>query len=133
MRGKHGMCMLAVALLLILSFDAAAQTSDDPYPPDDLFLLVQSELNYLKAGDRRISIDIKESSPKDALQQIRRKAKLVIEVIGDLPETPLLTSTHREATVKEVLKWFAEKVGVLYRVDPGDKLLVFPAPRKSAP
>ena len=125
--------MLTVALLLILSFDAAAQTSDDPYPPDDLFLLVQSELNYLKAGDRRISIDIKESSPKDALQQIRRKAKLVIEVKGDLPETPLLTSTFREATVKEVLKWFAEKVGVLYRVDPGDRLLVFPAPRESAP
>ncbi len=44
MRGKQGTCMLTVALLLILSFDAAGQTSGDPYP------------------------DIKESSPRDALQ-----------------------------------------------------------------
>ena len=133
MRGKRGMYMLAVALLLILSFDVAAKTSDDPYPPDDMFLLVHSELDYLEAGYRRISMDIKASSPKDALQQIRKKAKLVVEVKGDLPETPILTSTFRDATVKEVLKWFAEKVGVLYRVDPGDKLLVLPAPRESAP
>ena len=124
MRGKHGMCTLAVSLLLILSFDAAGQTSDDPYPQDDVFLLVQSELNYLKAGDRRIDIDIKESSPEDALQQIRKKAQLVVEVKGDLPKTPTLTVTFRDATVKEVLKWFAEKVAVVYTVlDRGSWLL----------
>ncbi len=133
MRGKQGICMLAVALLLILSFDAAAQTSSDPYPSGDVFLLVQSELDYLKARDRRISIDIKESSPRDALQQIRKKAQLVVEVKGDLPKTPTLTVTFRDATGKEVLKWFAEKVGVLYSVDRGEKLLVLPAPRENAP
>ena len=133
MKGKQGTCMLAVALLLILSFDAAAQTSGDPYPPGDVFLLVQSELDYLKAGDRRISIDIKESSPRDALQQIRKKAQFVVEVKGDLPKTPTLTVTFRDATVKEVLKWFAEKVDVVYSVDRGGKLLVLPAPRENAP
>ncbi len=133
MRGKQGICMLAVALLLILSFDAAGQTSGDPYPPGDVFLLVQSELDYLKGGDRRISIDIKESSPRDALQQIRKKAQRVVEVKGDLPKTPTLTVTFRDATVKEVLKWFAEKVGVVYSVDRGEKLLVLPAPRENAP
>ncbi len=133
MRGKQGICMVAAALLLILSFDAAAQTSGDPYPPGDVFLLVQSELDYLKAGDRRISIDIKASSPRDALQQIRKKAQLVVEVKGDLPKTPTLTVTFRDATVKEVLKWFAKKVGVLYRVDPGDKLVVFPALNEPTP
>ncbi len=125
MRGKQGICVLAVALLLILSFDAVAQTSGDPYPPGDVFLLVQSELDYLKAGDRRINIDIKESSPRNALEQIRKKAQLVVEVKDDLPKTPTLTVTFRDATVKEVLKWFAEKVGVLYRVKGGDKLLVY--------
>ncbi len=133
MRGKQRICMLAVALFLILSFDATVQTSGDPYPPGDVFLLVQSELDYLKAGDRRISIDIKESSPRDALQQIRKKAQLVVEVKGDLPKTPTLTVTFRDATVKEVLKWFAEKVGVVYSVDRGGKLLVLPAPRDNAP
>ncbi len=133
MRGKQEICMLAVALLLILSFDAAGQTSGDPYPPGDVFLLVQSELDYLTAGDRRISIDIKASSPRDALQQIRKKAQLVVEVKGDLPKTPTLTVTFRDATVKEVLKWFAEKVGVVYSVDRGEKLLVLPAPRETAP
>ncbi len=127
MRGKQGICMLAVALLLILSLDAAA------YPPDDGLLLVQSELDYLKVGDRRISIDIKESSPRDALQQIRKKAQLAVEVKGDLPKTPTLTVTFRDATVKEVLKWFAEKVGVVYSVDRGEKLLVLPAPGENAP
>ncbi len=127
MRGKQGICMLAVAVLLILSLDAAA------YPQDDGLLLVQSELDYLKVGDRRISIDIKESSPRDALKQIRKKAQFVVEVKGDLPKTPTLTVTFRDATVKEVLKWFAEKVGVVYSVDRGGKLLVLPAPRENAP
>ena len=135
MRGKQGMCMLAVALLLILSLDAAAQTPGEPDPRgDDGFLLVQSELNYLTAGDRRISIDIKESSPKDALQQIRKKAQLNVEVKGDLPKTPTLTVSFRDATVKEVLKWFAEKAGVVFAVvDRGEKLLVLPAPEEGAP
>jgi len=123
--------MFGVALLVILSLDAAAQTFDDPYPPGDLFLLVQSELSYLKAGDRRISIDIKESSPGDALKQIRKKAQLVLEVKVDLPETPMPTATFHDVRVKDVLEWFAEKVGVIYKVDRGERLLVLPAP--SAP
>ncbi len=85
-------------------------------------------------GNRRISIDVKDAYPDDVLKKIGKKAQLVVEVKGDLPKTPTLTVTFRDATVKEVLKWFAEKVDVVYTVvDRGEKLLVLPAPQEGAP
>jgi hypothetical protein len=129
--GKIG--ILAISLSLILSSGGMAQSPRDVDTLDDVLLLIQSELDYLEAGDRRISVEIREASPDDALKEIGRKAQLTIRVKGSLPKTPRLTATFRDATVKEVLKWFAKKVGVVYRVDPGDELLVFPAPEPGKP
>jgi len=124
---------LAVLALMMLSSVAAAQSPPREDPPGDVGLLIQSELDYLEAGSRRISFEVKDESPGVTLEKLGKKVPLEITVKGTLPAEPKLTTTFREATVKEVLKWFADETGVVYRVDRGDKLTVFPAPKRTAP
>lgn len=112
------------AASLILAVNAAAQS---PAEPDRL--LIQSELAHLEGSDRRIQVEIKNATPEAALRRIRKAARLVIQVEGELPKTPVLTGTFEDATLEEVLKWFAERVDVVYRVDGKDRLRVFPAAR----
>lgn len=116
---------------MMLASAAAAQSPAQGDPPGDVQLLIQSELDYLEAGSRRMTIEIKGATPEVALEKIGKRAQLEITVRGTLPGRPKLTAVFRQATVKDVLKWFADETGVVYRVDSGDKLSVFPAPRKT--
>ena len=133
MRPDPRMRALATLALTMLVSVAAAQAPTPEDPPGDALLLTQSELDYLEAGSRRVTIEVKRDSPTVTLEKIRKKTQLEITVKGTLPEKPKLTATFREATVREVLKWFAAETGVVYRVDRGDKLSVFPPPRKADP
>jgi hypothetical protein len=103
---------------------AGAQVAEGP--PGDALILVQSELAYLEASDRRITVEVKGAAPANVLATIAKRGGFTLETQGKLPERPRLTASFRDATVRSVLEWFAEKVGVTYRTDRPDKLMVFP-------
>jgi hypothetical protein len=90
--------------------------------------LIQSELDHLEAASRRITIELKDLSPSEALKRIGKAASLSIEVRGLLPQATKLEKSFEEATVKEILAWFAGEVPVLYRAEESGKLLVLPNP-----
>ena len=71
---------------------------------------------HLEAGPRRINFEVKDESPDVTLEKLGKKVPLEITVKGTLPAKPKLTATFREATVKEVLKWFADETGVVFHL-----------------
>ena len=62
--------------------------------------------------------------PKEILEQVRDKVKLAIEVRGLLPKEPRLTKSFVNATVKEILSWYAREVPVIYKAEGSKKLVV---------
>jgi hypothetical protein len=111
--------LLAASLVIVLATNVAAQTDAQYDPP-----LIQSELDYLAVASRRVSLDFKELQPKEVLGQIGKKAKLDIEVHGLLPKEPRLTKSFANATVKEILSWYAREVPVIYKAEGSEKLVV---------
>jgi len=111
--------VLAASLVIVLATNVVAQT-DAPYDPP----LIQSELDYLAVAGRRVSLDFKELQPKEVLEQIGEKVKLDIQVRGLLPKEPRLTKSFANATVKEILSWYAREVPVIYKAKNSEKLVV---------
>ncbi len=121
--------LLALAAVGYCSVVVTAQAPES-YPPGDEMLLVQSELDYLENADRRIDVKIEQATPAAALQVIRERSGLTIDVKGTLPAGPELTVSMRGVSVREVLKWYGKKVGAVYRVERGDRVVVIPVSRK---
>jgi hypothetical protein len=111
--------LLAAGLIVVFATNSVAQTDAQYDPP-----LIQSELDYLAVSSRRVSLDFKELEPKKTLEQIGDKVKLDIEVRGFLPNEPRLTKVFVNATVKEILSWYAREVPVIYKAEGSEKLVV---------
>ena len=87
-------------------------------------VLVQSELDYLPAAERAITLEVERAEPAAVLQEIRKKSGLAIEVRGSLPGLPVLSASFRETKAKVVLTWLAEQVPVSFKAEPPNKLWV---------
>jgi hypothetical protein len=101
-----------------------AQSMEERDFPADVLILIQSELDYLDCADREIRIELDEATPAEALRRIGSAAGLTIEVDGTLPEVPKLSKSFENASVKEVLTWYASRVPVLYKTKSVRKLVV---------
>jgi hypothetical protein len=133
-QGSHCL-LLAIAATLALA-PAAAQPVADPEPPGDVQLLVHSELDYLAAADRLITVEAAKATPAAVLDQIRKKSGLTIDVQGALAARPLLSPSFRDAKAETVLVWFAEQIPVSFKAEPPNRLLVIveeAKPRSDAP
>ena len=111
--------LLTAGLAIFLATNVVAQTDAQYDPP-----LIQSELDYLAVANRRVSLDFKGLQPKEILEQIGDKVTLDIEVRGLLPKEPRLTKSFANATVKEILSWYAREVPVIYKAKGSEKLVV---------
>ena len=123
--------VLAAVATMISMPTAMAQLDPPPEFPADVLVLIQSELDYLEVAGHRISIDLKEVLPEQALEQIGKKARISIDVRGTFSKKPRLTVSFADATVKEILEWFAEEAPVYYKAEWPNKLVVI-IPSKDA-
>jgi hypothetical protein len=105
-----------------------AQVERPSEPPPDAFLLVQSELDYLARAGERLTIEFDEVAPAAALAQLAERVKLKTVIPEPLPAEPKLRASFRDSTLKEILVWFAEEVGVAYKVDDPQRLRVLLPP-----
>ena len=126
---------LALLLLLLAGPVEPAPLPIEPAgggePPGDVTLLVQSELDYLPAAKRKVTLELERAKPAAALDKIRKAAAgLRIEVRGALPKTPALSGTFRETEVRKVLEWFAERVPVAFKAEPPSTLWVIVQPAR---
>jgi len=117
--------IVAVILTAIPGSTVVAQSDNTSDFPSRLMLLIQSELDYLEVATLKISVDFDKVEPKKALAQIGARAGLSIEVHGTLPKEPRLTRSFEDATVKEVLTWYAGAIPVAYKAEGPNKLTVF--------
>ncbi len=117
-----------VSLPLLIASVAIAQPVQQADPPGGVLLLIQSELSHLDGAEHRINLQVKDASPSYTLDQIEKSVRFTIEVKGTLPRTPKLTGVFKETPAREVLRWFAKEVDVVYRAERGGKLMVFPRP-----
>jgi hypothetical protein len=125
--------VLAIVVSLSLVSAAAAQSDDPLERPPGLLLLVQSELDALSAASKRISVEFEEASPAQVLKEVGKKARILLEVRGDLPEEPKLSAIFSDETVKEILTWYARETSVVYRAESPDKLIVVVRPEEAGP
>ncbi len=117
--------IVAVILTAIPGSTVVAQSDNTSDFPSRLMLLIQSELDYLEVATLKISVDFDKVAPKKALTQIGARAGLSIVVHGTLPKEPRLTRSFEDATVKEVLTWYAGAIPVAYKAEGPNKLTVF--------
>jgi hypothetical protein len=125
--------ILLAALVLLPLSAATAQPPGPPEPPGEVMLLVQSELDYLEAADRRVSIDFVEEPPARVLDRLGKTVPLDIAIVGRFPAERRLTATFRHATVRQVLGWFARQLDVYYSAEGPDELRVLVLERAEAP
>jgi hypothetical protein len=117
---------MTVVLSLVAISGTLLLAQSDPVEemPVDVMLLVQSELDYLKAAQREIDVELDGATPTEALSRIGEKAGLTIKVHGKPPRELKLTRSFEGATLKEVLTWYAREVPVAYRAEGPEKLTV---------
>jgi|RhiMethySRZTD1v2_1073278.scaffolds.fasta_scaffold18928_15 hypothetical protein len=97
-------------------------------------LLVQSELDYLPASKRPVTLQVDKAQPAVFLDILRKHAGLTIEVQGTLPVLPVVSGSFRDEETKELLNWFARQLRVSFKAEPPNKLLIIPdAPRVPPP
>ena len=116
--------VIAVGLVATSVPIVSAQSGDANDFPSDVLLLTQSEVDYLEDAGREISLALVKAKPDQALKQIARIAGLALEIEGTLPRRPALTKSFENATVKEVLTWYAGEVPVVYRAKDRSTLVV---------
>ncbi|MBD3868949.1 MAG: hypothetical protein IFK94_12545 [Acidobacteria bacterium] len=116
--------VVAISLAVMSIPIVIAQPTDANDIPPDVLLLIQSELDYLEGSDREISLTLDQADPHQAIKQIAATAGLSIEVDGILPMKPTLTKSFENATVKDVLTWYASEVKVIYKAKSPDRLVV---------
>lgn len=108
----------------------AAAPPEQVERPGDAQLLAQSELDFLPATARTITLLVQKEKPAVVLERIRKESGLKIEVQGSLPGHPALSASFRDAEVKDVLRWFMEQLRVTYKADPPNTLwVIVEAPR----
>ena len=118
------MRVMIVAVILTAIPGSTVVAQSDNTSDFRSMLLVQSELDYLEVATLKISVDFDKVAPKKALAQIGARAGLSIEVHGTLPKEPRLTRSFEDATVKEVLTWYAGAIPVVYKAEGPNKLTV---------
>ena len=124
--GPDGRRRFAVAFslvgLLLLSTVASGQE-----PRRDARMrrgTIQSELDYLRAAKRPISIELKQVTIRQAYDRIARKAGLRIAYEGALNGDAKHDVSFTDTTLKEILGRVGESFNLAYRVDGPDKLTV---------
>lgn len=106
---------LCVALFAACHFPPVmAQTPNAQDRP--VLLTVQSELDYLAASKTRISVELKQATPREILDEVARKAKLQAEFEGPLSVDKKHDVSFKDLTVKEVLASLSDRLEVSYRV-----------------
>jgi hypothetical protein len=120
--GTRGSIIAAAGMLALVAL--ALEPAPEMEVPQDVLVLVQSELDYLAAAERAITLEVERAVPAAVLEQIAARSGLVIDVRGTLPPKALLTSSFRDTKTKTVLAWFAEQVPVAFKAEPPNRLLV---------
>jgi|GEM_PF-6755156 len=124
------MSATAMGLLLVATTIAAASTvvgagpRPDLAPPADRWVLVQSELDYLPATQRRITLQVQQVKPAAFVEAVAKKSDLTIEVRGELPSAPLLSASFHGAATKDVFTWLAERLPVTFMAKPPNTLVI---------
>ncbi len=125
---KKALFGASLLLPFFLVGSAMAQPTQPQEPRTRALLLVQSELSHLEGADLPITLRIDNASPRNTLSRIEKAVRFTIEVEGELPRGPGLTVSFDDTPAKEVLVWFAERVGVVYRAERATKLVVLVKP-----
>ena len=119
-------CSLFVMLATGASPPVFKQPSTGAGATRSALLLVQSELDYLPAAKRPVTLQVDKAQPAVFLDIIRKHAGLTIEVRGTMPAHPGLSGSFRDAEAKEVLDWFWRELRVSFKAEPPNKLLIIP-------
>lgn len=119
---RRGALVLAIVVAQGAVF--SAEPPCDVETPGGELALVKSELEYLPAVERRITLRVEEAEPASVLAKIAKLSGLTIRVHGSLPRRPLLSVDHRDTSAKVVLEWFASKVPLSFRAEPPKTLWV---------
>jgi hypothetical protein len=127
----RGLCLTIAGTLALVAL--AIEPTPEPGPPADVQLLVQSELDYLAAAQRPITLEVERATPAAVLEQIAAHSGLEIDVRGALPRQATLTASFRDTQAKAVLAWFAEQVPVAFKAEPPNRLLVVARDGKRRP
>lgn len=121
MRMRPILLMILPISIFAAGFGPAAQAP--PERDGSWFLLVQSELDYLAASDRRITVEMRQAALAKILEVIGKQARVTITVQGELPKDRKYDLRFRDKTVKEVLTWLARHAGLAYRVEGPEKIV----------
>ena len=106
--------IVTFVLLVLIASPLAGQSDGTSALPPDAMLLVQSELDYLRASKRRITVSFQQATPEAALLQVERAARVSIAWSGTPPKGLKVTRSFDHATLKEVLTWYARRVTLTY-------------------
>ena len=77
------------------------------------FLAVLAVILLPQGQSPKISLDLKDASPKDAITQITKVAKLPCVFSGELPDKPTVTSTFQDVDAILALKMVCEATGLI--------------------
>jgi hypothetical protein len=88
---------------------------------------IQSELDYLRAAEVRISIELTQVTIRQAYDEIARKAEFTIAYEGALNGGSKRDLSFKDMPLKELLGKLGETFNVTYRVDAPAKLTVIGA------
>ena len=121
MRMRTALLMIPAILIAAAGLGSTAQTPTER--DGSWFILVQSELDYFEAGERRIDVEMRQALLSKILETVGTKARITIAVQGELPKNRRFDLRFRDKTVKEVLTWLAKHAGLAYRVEGPEKIV----------